>query len=279
MQNKVLGIEITNPNKIIYSKPKIKKIDVINYYKDISNLILPFLDKRLLSVIRCHKGIEDTCFFKKHPTTEIEYVEVFKDNKEEYFYITTSQQLIFQIQMGTIEIHTWASQVPKINNPNLMIFDLDPDKDLPIQKLRKGVLLFKNTLDELNLISFLKTSGGKGYHIVVPFTPCKNWEIFNTFAKQVAELMEKKYPKLFTTNIRKNERGDKIFIDWLRNSKSATCVAPYSLRAREGATISFPIAWEDLNKIKPNQIKIKNYKKYLEQNPWKEFFKIKQKLN
>ena len=116
-----------------------------------------------------------------------------------------------------------------------------------------------------DLKSFLKTSGGKGYHVVIPLN-CKNWDICNDFAKQVAELLQQKYPKLFTTNSRKAERGGKIFVDYLRNTRGATCVGPYSLRARNGATISMPIAWQDLTKIKPNQITIKNYKKYIKNN-------------
>lgn len=278
MKIKIAGIEISNADKIVYSKPKIKKIDIIKYYKNISDLMLPYLNKRLLSVIRCHQGVNDQCFFKKHPTTEKEYVEIYDENEDEYFFIKTKKQLIYQAQMGTIEFHTWASLTPKIDKPNLMVFDLDPDKKLPLAKLRQGVRHLKEILDELAIESFLKTSGGKGYHIVIPFSPCKNWEVFNDFAKLVAELMQQKYPKLYTTNIRKSERGGKIFIDWLRNSKGATCVAPYSLRARDGASISWPIAWEDLDNIKPNEVNIKNFEKYIKGNPWPNFFEIKQKL-
>ena len=137
--------------------------------------------------------------------------------------------------------------------------------------------MLKEVLEQLNLKSFLKTSGGKGYHIVVPIK-CKNWDDCNQFAKRVAELLQNRYPKLFTTNIRKAERGGKIFVDYLRNSRGATCVCPYSLRARENATISLPIAWNDINKIKPNQVTIKNYKKYIGTNPWQDFFKIRQSL-
>ena len=257
------GIEITNPNKVIYGKDNVTKQEVVNYYNEIYKMMIPHIKARPLSVIRCHNSIENEVFFKKHPTTEREYVEVFKEGEQEFFYINNKKQLISQAQFGTIEFHVWGSCVKKINSPNLMIFDLDPADDLPLSKLREGVYNLKSTLDDLRLTSFLKTSGGKGYHILVPFSSAKNWEDFGQFAKRVALLMECKWPKLYTSNIRKNKREGKIFVDWLRNSKGATCVAPYSLRARQGAPISWPILWKQLDKVKPNEVTIKNYNEFL----------------
>ena len=168
-----------------------------------------------------------------------------------------------QAQMGTVEFHIWGSKLPNIDTPNLMVFDLDPAPDVSVDKLRNACLLVKEILDELNLKSFLKTSGGKGYHICVPFKKKMSWEQFAEFSHNIALLLEQKHPNLFTTTIKKAERKGKIFIDYLRNKKGATCVAPYSLRARPHAPISFPISWADLKKIAPNEINIKNYKTYL----------------
>ena len=271
-------IKITNPNKILYNKGEIKKIDVISYYIDVSNLMLPFIENRLLSVIRCHGDNEKECFYKKHPTNDKDMVKIKKVNGEEYFYINTQEELIYQIQMGTIEFHPWGSLVKTINKPNMMVFDLDPDEKLPLEKLRDAVLKVKSVLDELNVTSFLKTSGGKGYHIVVPFKISSTWKDFYAISKKIAELIEAKWPKLFTANIRKSERKGKIFIDYLRNNKGSTCVAPYSVRARDNATISMPISWKDINKIKPNEITIKNYKKYLN-NSWEDYFNANQTLH
>lgn len=270
-------IKITNPNKILFPKEQIKKIDVINYYINVANLMLPFVENRLLSVIRCHEGIKGECFYKKHPTTDKKMMNIKKLKGEEYFYIKNQEQLIYQVQMGTIEFHPWGSDVNQINKPNLMVFDLDPDEALSLSKLRSAVLKVKSVLDELNLKSFLKTSGGKGYHIVVPFGETKNWGKFYKFARHIAEFVEQNWPKDFTTNIRKSEREGKIFVDYLRNNKGSTCVAPYSIRVRNCATISMPISWEDLRKIKPNEITIKNYKNYIN-NAWDNFFEIEQKL-
>ena len=270
-------IKITSPDKILFPKDKIKKIDVINYYIDVCNLMLPFVENRPLSVIRCHDNINGDCFFKKHPTTDKKYVCTFLDEDEEYFYINKNYQLIVQAQNGSIEFHTSGGKIKKVSKPDTMIFDLDPDEKLPLKKLRSAVLKVKSLLDEINLISFLKTSGGKGYHIVLPFSDCKDWDKFYEFSRQIALIVESKWPKDFTTNLKKNQRKGKIFFDYLRNNKGSTCVAPYSLRARNSAPISMPISWEDLKKIKPNEVNIKNYKNYLN-NSWDDFFNIKQKL-
>ena len=238
--------------------------------------MLPFIKDRLLAVIRCHDNINEEKFFKKHPAND-KYIQVYKDLNHEYFYISNQKELIYQIQMGTIEFHPWASRVDKIERPNIMIFDLDPDEKLPLNKLREAVKKVKSVLDELNLKSFLKTSGGKGYHIYVPFSSSKDYESFYNFSRQIAELCENKWPNVFTTNIRKAERNGKIFLDFLRNNRGSTCACPYSIRARKNAPISCPISWQNLEKIRPNEITIKNYKKYLKTS-WNEFFKIKQKL-
>lgn len=278
MTNKVRGIEITSPDKIIYKKPKITKLEVVEYYNDISSLMLPFIKNRLLAVIRCHNGANEHCFFKKHPTTENDYVKTFLDNGDKYFYISTLKEIVYQAQMGTLEFHPWGSKINKIEKPDTMIFDLDPGDNVNHNKLIEGVLDLKNLLESLNLKSFLKTSGGKGYHIVVPFSNCKNWEIFNNFAKQIALLLENKFSNKYTTNIRKSNRKGKIFIDYLRNDRGSTCVSPFSLRAREKPTISMPIFWEELKEIKPDHFTIKNYKERLNLNPWKDYFNVKQNL-
>ncbi len=280
MKNKIYidNIAISNPDKILFPKDNITKLDVINYYLNISNLMLPLIDKRLVSVIRCHENINKEKFFKKHPTTEGENVSRFLLNDEYYFYLKNQKELIYQVQMGSIEFHTWGSKVSNIERPNLMVFDLDPDEKMSVNKLREGVSDLKYVLDSLNLKSYLKTSGGKGYHIIVPFSKKMDWEEFGDFSKNIALLLETKWSNLFTTNIRKDERKGKIFVDYLRNKKGATCVAPYSLRARDFAPISFPISWKDLEKVTPNEINISNYENYIKEvSPWNDLLPQKNK--
>jgi len=269
-------IKVTNPDKILYPKDKITKLDVIEYYVAVANYMLPFVKNRLLSVIRCHEGINGECFFKKHPTND-KHIKTFVEDDDLYFYISNCSELVYQAQIGSIEFHTWGSKITNINKPDIMVFDLDPDENLSLNKLRYCVLKVKSVLDELNSQSFLKTSGGKGYHIVVPFSSTADWNKFYDLSRQIATIIENKWPKDFTTNIKKSQRKGKIFIDYLRNNRGSTCVAPYSLRSRNGATISMPITWDSLNKIKPNEINIKNFRKYFN-NSWDQFYLVKQKL-
>ena len=273
----VEGIKITNPEKKIFGKSKITKLDICKYYQKVSNRMLPYLEYRILSTVRCPEGIEGECFFKKHYEKEIEgfaKIEITnKENeKEEYFYITGIEGLINESQMNGIEFHVWESRVNDIKHPDIMVFDLDPDEGLGLKKLRDGVRDLKSILDELNLKSYLKTSGGKGYHVVVPIKDV-GWKEFRSIAKNIAVLMENKWPNKYTSNMRKDKRKNKIFIDWVRNTKGATSVAPYSLRAREKASVSMPIFWRELDKIKPNEIKLEEALKRLKRkDPWEDFF-------
>lgn len=274
----VEGIEVSNPDKLIYSKPKIKKIEVIKYYQAVSKRMLPYLKNRIISVVRCPEGIDEDKFFKKHLEGEKEglsKIEIKNKEKEieEYYYITNTCGLINEVQMNSVEFHTWGSKINSLEKPDVMVFDLDPDENLSLRKLRDGVRDLKSILDELKLVSYLKTSGGKGYHIVVPIENM-NWGEFREFARNVALLMKSKWPDKYTSNIRKDKRKGKIFIDWVRNTRGATSIAPYSLRARSGATVSMPISWDELDKIKPNGITLKKAIKMLnDKDPWKNFFK------
>ncbi len=273
-------IKITHPNKIVFADCNVSKIQLIKYYKTVQKRMFKFVNNRFLSAVRCHNGL--SCFYKKHPTTNCVGVKskrvAGKTNMDEYFYISSPAGIIAQAQLGTVEFHCWASKVDSLSKPDIMVFDLDPDENVSLEQLRVGVMDVKKLLDSLHLKSFLKTSGGKGYHIVVPFLESVSWQKFTDFAKNVAITLEQKYPDRYTSNIRKSNRKNKIFIDWERNTRAQTSVAPYSLRARPGAKISMPIFWRDLNKFSPNYFDIFNAADYIKKNPWANFFKVKQKL-
>lgn len=276
-KNIVLGVEISNPDKLIYPKDKIDKMDMVKYYQKVGKRMIPFLKNRIISTIRCPDGILGTNFFKKHFENEsegISKIEIPNDNgkKDDYYYITNIEGLIKEAQMNSVEFHIWGSKVNMIDKPDIMVFDLDPDEVLSIKKLRDGVRDLKSILDELKLKSYLKTSGGKGYHILVPIKNV-NWEEFRMIAKNIALLMESKWPLKYTSNMRMKNRKNKIFIDWVRNTYGATSVCPYSLRARKNAPVSFPISWSELDKIKPNEITMQEaLKRINKKNPWKDFF-------
>ncbi len=272
------GISITNPTKKIYSH--VTKIDLVSYYQKVAKRMLPLIERRLISVIRAPEGIKKDIFFKKHLENEnngLGKVKLKSDNgkKEDYYYLKDSMGLISECQMNSFEFHIWGSHVDTLNHPDYLVFDLDPDEKLSLQKVREGVKDLKSILDELNLTAFLKTSGGKGYHVVVPIKKLKTWPKFRNFAKTIADLMAAKWPEKYTSNIRKESRKNKIFIDWIRNTKGATSVAPYSLRLRKKMRVSMPIFWNELDKIKPDEITMEMALKRLKgKDPWANFYDV-----
>ena len=278
------GVKISSPDKIIYNELDITKEDVVRYYSKVAERMLPYVRNRILSIVRCPKGVSQACFYKKHPgpgSKGIITMHIPTDNDEtvEYFYIENATGLISEAQMGTLEFHTWGSSVEQLEKPDIMVFDLDPDEGMKIDRVRQGVEDIKSILDELNLNSYLKLSGGKGYHVVVPLKPTAYWDKFHDFAKQTAEVMENKWPDRYTSNVRKAKRKGKIFIDWIRNARGATSIAPYSLRARKGAKVSMPIFWDELYTVAPDGINLEDALIRIEgKDPWEDFFQNTQML-
>jgi bifunctional non-homologous end joining protein LigD len=278
------GIRITHPDKLMFEDPAVTKADVVRYYAKAADRMLPFVSGRILSIVRCPKGISQPCFYKKHPGPGSEGIVTVSvsgsdGETEEYFYIENASGLISEAQMGTLEFHTWGSRVSDLEKPDVMVFDLDPDEGMELDTVRRGVKDLQSILSELSIISYLKTSGGKGYHVVVPFRPAASWDAFHDFARRVAEVMEQKWPDRYTSNVRKSRRTGKIFIDWLRNGRGATSVAPYSIRARKGAGVSMPIAWEELDSVAPNGVGMADALRRIGgSDPWKDFFENQQLL-
>lgn len=284
--NKIMigGIKVSNPDKVIFENPDITKADIVRYYQEVSERMLPFVRHRILSIVRCPKGVSEACFYKKHPgpgSKGIVTMPVPFENGDtgEYFYIEDISGLLNEAQMGTLEFHIWGSRVDELEKPDMMVFDLDPDEGMDMDRVRQGVRDIRSLLQELSLDSFLKTSGGKGYHVVVPLKPSANWEKVHDFARSVAEVMEQKWPDRYTSNVRKGKRKDKIFVDWIRNARGATSIAPYSLRARKGARVSMPISWEELDLVAPDGVDMKDALMRMNgQDPWRNFFLCDQTL-
>ncbi len=280
----IKGVKITNPDKVLFDDPEITKADVIRYYATVSERMLPYVGHRILSIVRCPKGVSQACFYKKHPGPDSKGIVTMPISNsdgetEDYFYIENELGLLSEAQMGTLEFHIWGSRVNTLEQPDMMVFDLDPDEGMDLATIRRGVLDMKSILAELSLNSYLKTSGGKGYHVIVPLTPAASWDAFHDFARNVAEVMEQKWPDRYTSNVRKAKRKGKIFIDWIRNGRGATSIAPYSIRARKGARVSMPITWDELNTVAPDGITMADALLRINGNdPWKDFCENTQTL-
>lgn len=274
--NKVT-IELTNPDKVIFKDPKVTKEDIFNYYEKVSKRMLPFIENRLISTIRLPEGVGGTPFYKKHFENIDNYLGVKKlkskeDARSDYYYIKDINGIMQEVQMNSYEFHIWGSKVDDVNHADILVFDLDPDENLSLSKLRNGVKDLKKILDEYNLESFLKTSGGKGYHVVVPLRSKTTWKNARGIARNIAKLMEATWPDKYTSNMKKSKRKGKIFIDWVRNIKGATSVAPYSIRLRKKVTVSMPIKWNELDKIRPDEITMKKAIERLKlSDPWQDF--------
>ena len=273
--NNMEKIEITNPDKVIYAKPKVTKLDIVNYYESVAKQMLPYIENRLISTIRYPNGAKGNKFYKKHFENLRKFLgkKILKKEKEkqnDYYYIKDINGLISEVQMNSYEFHIWGCKANDLRHADMLVFDLDPDENLSLKKLRDGVKDLKSILDEYKLEAYLKTSGGKGYHIIVPLNPTVTWKNARLIAKNIAKLMEAKWPDKYTSNMKKKKRKGKIFIDWVRNTKGATSVAPYSLRIREKPTVSMPIRWSELDQIKPAEITMeKAIDRINDQDPWK----------
>ncbi len=276
-ETEVLGVAITHPEKRLFTRPVLTKLGLAEYYSAVAPRMLPHIKDRLLSLVCCPSGIGGEQFFRRH--LDGEFAGVGKsdgDGEEAYFYVKNAKGIVALAQYNAVEFHVWGSKRVSRGRPDTLVFDLDPDEGLPLAEVRRGARELRTVLDGLGLVSFLKTSGGKGYHIVVPLRSGVDAESFRDFAKGVAELMQNSFPTRYTATMSKKAREGKIFIDWQRNSPGSTSVAPYSVRARAGAPVSTPISWEELPKIAPASVNVRSALRRLAlPDPWENFFSVK----
>jgi bifunctional non-homologous end joining protein LigD len=247
------GIEISSPDRVIYPEVKLTKKDLADYYAAVEPLVMIDVARRPITLIRCPAGRTGECFFQKHDKgTFGEHVKQIpieeKDGStEDYLYFDDIRGLLASVQMGTIEFHGWGSKVDKVEYPDRLVFDLDPDVGLDFNKVKQAAARLRTLLQDLGLDSFPLLSGGKGVHVVVPLDATADWDAVKSFAERFSRAISEAEPETFTANIRKVQRKGRIFLDWLRNQRGATAVMPYSARAREGAPVAAPIAWEELD--------------------------------
>jgi bifunctional non-homologous end joining protein LigD len=238
-------------------------------------------------MVRCPEGAGEPCFFQRHvglgKSPHLHEVTVgVKGEAREYLMIHDVEGLISLVQWGVIELHPWQCAANNLDKPDGMIFDLDPDPSVSLKQLIEGAQEVRQRMRELGFVTFVKTTGGKGLHVVVPLTPHYSFPAIKSFARAMAESMASDSPTKYIATMSKAKRAGKIFVDYLRNDVTSTAVAPYSARAREAATVSTPVAWEELTAhLKLSSFTIDTVPQRLKKqkkDPWQNFSKTKQKI-
>jgi bifunctional non-homologous end joining protein LigD len=273
----VAGVLISHPERVIDKRSGLHKIDLAHFYESISDWILPHLDHRAVALLRCPEGVEGEQFFQKHAERlaipNIKQLDPKLDpGHARLMEIDSVQALVGAAQMGTIELHTWGSTYDKIELPDHFVLDLDPDPALPWRSMIEATQMTLSVLDELGLDAYIKTSGGKGMHIIVPLARKADWDAVKAFAKALAQFISEQLPERFTATSGPKNRVGKIFIDYLRNTRGASTVAAYSARARPGLPVSVPVSRDELASLKSSdQWNIANLQKRLRKlkaDPW-----------
>ena len=279
------NVAITHPERVVFPELGVTKADVAAYYRAVAPWIMSEIGGRPLSVVRCPDGAGKACFFQKHELPgwgpHIFGVDV-KTERKKYLRIDEAAGLLELVQMNVLEIHPWGARAADPDHADRIVFDLDPHPDVRWPRVIAAAAEMKKQLARAGLTSFLRTSGGKGFHVVVPLSPPAPWEDVKAFAQAVAEAMAGYKPKEFVAIAGEKNRVGKIFVDWLRNGRGATSVASFSLRARQTAGVAMPLAWSELPKIKRGdaftiQNAIGHIRKW-KTNPWSQIDEVRQTL-
>ncbi|MGH9588097.1 MAG: DNA ligase D, partial [Acidobacteriaceae bacterium] len=272
------GVRLTHPDKILDEETRLTKLQLARYYSAVAQVMLPHISGRPLSIVRCPEGSGKPCFFQKHigaglpeGVGSVPVKSKSSGTTEQYITIDSAQGLIGLAQMGVLEIHPWGSRNDSMEKPDQIIFDLDPDAEIEWQQLVSSAFEVRDLLAQLKLESFVKSTGGKGVHVVAPIEPRLGWAEVKEFAHSFVRMMESSNPKLYLTKMTKAARKGKIYLDYLRNERGATAVAPYSPRARKGARVAMPLSWNELKKGSKPEFAVANFddwKARLKRDPW-----------
>ena len=282
------SMTITHADRIVYSDESITKGDVAAYYQRVMPWLLPNVIRRPLSVIRCPEGAKKDCFFQKHPMNGLHQVGTIELKEEKgslatYMYAKNADSILELVQLGAVEFHVWSTDVDHLQTTDSVVLDLDPSPRVSWQRVVAAARCLKEQLTELGLASFVRTSGGKGLHIVLPVNPACPWELAKEFSHAIATRMTAAHPKEFVDTASKTKRDGKIYVDYLRNTRGATSVVNYSLRARAGAPVATPLRWEELSKTEgAGAFTIHSLPRRLSRlrkDPWEKIGSVKQSLS
>lgn len=281
------GIKLTSPDRVYYPDIGLTKLDVARYYETLAPYVLAYVANRPISLVRCPEGIDKERFFQRHAmkgmSKAIKQIPIpGGESKKPYLYIDDEAGLFALVQIGSLEIHDWGVSLKRISEPDRLVFDLDPDEDLDLETLKAAAIEVRDFLADLGFKSFLKSTGGKGLHVVAPLTPKLGWDEVKEFAKAIADALVDARPDRYTANPLKKTRVGKIFVDYLRNQRGGSSIANYSTRAKTGAPVAAPLRWDELKGLKtaaPYAAKTMPARlAKLKSDPWEGFFSTRQSI-
>jgi bifunctional non-homologous end joining protein LigD len=281
------GVRLTSPDKVLYPEQGITKRDLAEYAIAVADWMLPHVARRPITLVRCPTGRQKKCFYQRHAgsgvPSELSEVEIsgFEESGA-YLYITDVKGLVALVQMGVLEIHPWNARADRPERPDRVVFDLDPGEGLAFEDVVAGAHEVRARLSDLGLVSFAKTTGGKGLHVVVPIERRHEWPDVKRFARSLAEAIAADAPTRYLTRISIAERRGRIFIDYLRNDPTSTAVAPYSTRSRVNAPVATPVTWDEVAPgLDPARFTIRTVPERLRglnADPWADIDRIRQRL-
>jgi bifunctional non-homologous end joining protein LigD len=283
----VAGIRISNPDRVVYARGSITKLALAQFFERLGDWIIPHLQGRPLTLVRCPQGIAAGCFFMKHSKVwagpAVRRVRIQEKTKVgEYLVVDSVPALIALVQINVVEFHTWNTCVGHLEVPDRVVFDIDPGKRVSWPEVVAAGRLVRNLLRRVDLESYPKTTGGRGLHVVVPLAPRADWQACLAFARALASAIERAHPERFTTAFAKAGRERKILIDYLRNNRTNTSVAAFSTRATDGAPVSVPLRWEELTaSLRPSSFTVATIEQRLRRlraDPWKDYWRSRQRL-
>ncbi|MGH9605716.1 MAG: DNA ligase D [Terracidiphilus sp.] len=287
--NAMTGLAITHPDKVLDQESGMTKQELADYYMAVAGHLLPHIANRPLSVVRCPDGNSKPCFFQKHVgpglpagVNSVSIRSPKNGEKDDFLTVDSSDGLVGLAQMGVLEIHAWGAQNSSLDRPDRIVFDLDPDAAIDWRTLAQTARDLRRRLKKLGVESFLKSTGGKGLHVVVPIEPEHEWPAIKAFAYRLVLDMEKEKPELYVTKMTKATRKRRIYLDYLRNDRESTSVAPYSPRARQGARVAMPLRWSELDATKRPDFYVDDFNQWrarLRRDPWAGLVAVRQRLS
>jgi bifunctional non-homologous end joining protein LigD len=282
------GVRLTHPDKVLDEETQLTKAQLARYYSEVAAVMLRYIEDRPLSLVRCPEGSGKPCFFQKHVGAglpegvgSVPVKSKSSAKTEQYITIDNAKGLVGLAQLGVLEIHPWSARNDALETPDQVIFDLDPGDGVAWKQLVASAVEVRDLLKQLGLESFVKSTGGKGLHVVAPIAPERGWAEVKEFAHHFVRMMEAANPKLYLTKMTKAARKDRIYLDYLRNERGATAVAAYSPRARKGAHVAMPLTWEELKKTGRPEFAAANFDEWkarLKRDPWENMDAVRQSL-